>query len=284
VDSVVGRKTLAALNVPAAARVDQLRINLERLRWVMRDREPRFVAVNIAGFSVYYIEGDDLLWSARAVVGRPYRQTPVFRAEMTYLVFNPDWTVPPTILRNDTLPAIRKNAAYLDENHMDVVNATGRPIDPATIDWTRYPPERFPYYIRQRPGPWNALGRVKFIFPNDHFVFLHDTPTKALFERSERTFSSGCIRVERPFELAEIVLRGQAPWDAAEIARQVDTGETKTVFLQRPVPVLVLYLTAVSVDGGEVLQFFGDVYDRDSAVLAALDAPPTYTAPAMPPR
>jgi murein L,D-transpeptidase YcbB/YkuD len=273
-DAIVGRKTLAALNVSAKARVDQLRINLERLRWVVRDREARFIAINIAGFQVYFIDGDEIAWSARAVVGRPYRQTPVFRATMTYLVFNPDWTVPPTILRNDTLPAIHKNPAYLEENHMDVVNATGRPIDPASIEWARYPAERFPYFIRQRPGEWNALGRVKFIFPNDHFVFLHDTPTKTLFEKSERTFSSGCIRVERPFELAEILLRGQAPWDAAEIQRQVATDETKTVFLRNPVPVLVVYLTALSVDGGESLFFYPDVYRRDAALLAALDAPP----------
>lgn len=273
-DAIVGGKTLAALNVSAKARVDQLRINLERLRWVVRDREARFIAINIAGFQVYLIDGDDITWSARAVVGRPYRQTPVFRATMTYLVFNPDWTVPPTILRNDTLPAIHKNPAYLEENHMDVVNATGHPIDPASIEWARYPAERFPYFIRQRPGEWNALGRVKFIFPNDHFVFLHDTPTKTLFEKSERTFSSGCIRVERPFELAEILLRGQAPWDAAEIQRQVATDETKTVFLRNPVPVLVVYLTALSVDGGESLFFYPDVYRRDAALLAALDAPP----------
>jgi murein L,D-transpeptidase YcbB/YkuD len=264
------------LNVPVEGRVDQLRVNLERLRWVARDEEPRFVAVNIAGFTVYYVENERVEWSARAVVGRTYRQTPVFRAPMTYLVLNPDWTVPPTILRKDTLPALRQDPNYLAENHMDVVDAMGRPIDASSIDWTRYPGERFPHYLRQRPGPWNALGRIKFIFPNDHFVFLHDTPTKALFERSERTFSSGCIRVERPFELAEILLRDQPPWTADELRRQVETGATKTVSLRRPVPVLVLYLTAIAADDQEAFRFHRDIYGRDAAVLAALDAPPVY--------
>jgi murein L,D-transpeptidase YcbB/YkuD len=278
-DGVAGAKTLEALNVPVEGRIDQLRINLERLRWVMQDLPPRYIGVNIAGFRVYYLRGDEIVWSTRAVVGKPYRQTPIFRADMTHIVLNPDWTVPPTILRNDTLPAIRRDRGYLDANHMDVVSSTGRPIDPATIDWSRYPGERFPYMIRQRPGSWNSLGSVKFIFPNDHFVFLHDTPAKALFERSERTFSSGCIRIERPFELAELLLREQPPWNPAAIQAQVESAETKTVFLRERMPVLVLYLTALALDGGESMTFYRDVYRRDPALLEALDRPPVFVPP-----
>lgn len=269
-DGIVGRRTLSAMNLPAAARIDQIRVNLERLRWVTQSWEERFVAVNIAGYRVYYIEGGAVHWSARAVVGRPYRQTPVFRSELTHIVLNPDWTVPPTILRNDVLPAIRKDPGYLDAQRMDVLDHGGARIDPATIDWSLYPAQRFPFYIRQRPGAINALGRIKFVFPNDHLVFLHDTPAKNLFEASARVFSSGCIRVERPLELAVLLLRSPQ-WDAQRIDAEISRGDTRNLVLDTPVPIVVLYLTAIAPDGDE-FSLFDDVYQRDAALLAALDA------------
>jgi len=279
VDGLVGRRTTAAMNVSAEGRVNQIRVNLERLRWVATDWEPRFVGVNIAGFRVYVIDGDEVRWSARAVVGRPYRRTPVFRANLTHLVLNPDWTVPPTILKNDTLPAIHADPSYLEANRMDVVDYAGRPVDPATIDWTRYPAEPFPYLIRQRPGPQNALGRIKFVFPNEHAVFLHDTPAKNLFERSERVFSSGCIRVERPLELAEILLHDDPRWSIDALERAIDTGATQTVALTAPVPILIVYFTAVAFEGELGFNFFNDIYYRDGPVLEALDAPLGYGSP-----
>ena len=278
-DGIVGPRTFDALNVPVAARIEQIRVNLERLRWVLVDRAPNFVAVNIAGFRVYYIEDDHITWSARAVVGQPYRATPVFRAEMKYLVLNPDWTVPPTILLRDVLPAMHSDPRYLAREHMEVVDYQGRPVDPAKLDWSRYPGAPFPYLIRQLPGPTNSLGRIKFMFPNSHFVFLHDTPKRALFDRPDRTFSSGCIRVEHPLDLAVILLRDNPGWDRAALDAAIAAGTTRTVFLDHPVPVLLLYLTVVAFDGGREFAFYRDVYGRDPRLGRALDAPFEYVPP-----
>jgi murein L,D-transpeptidase YcbB/YkuD len=279
-DGVVGAKTLNEINVSANDLVDRLRVNLERLRWVLVERTPRFVAVNIAGFRVYYVDDDRVQWTARAMVGKPYRATPIFRADMTYLVINPDWTVPPTILRNDSLPAIKRDRAYLDKQRMDVIDRNGRVVDPATIDWETVTPKTFPYMLRQRSGPTNALGRIKFMFPNEHFVFLHDTPSRDLFDRDERAFSSGCIRVEHPFELAELLLRPDPKWTPDVLQRVVDSETMQTVKLPRPLPVLILYLTAIAFDEGREFTFLRDIYGRDASVLRALNAGFVYSPPA----
>jgi murein L,D-transpeptidase YcbB/YkuD len=274
-DGVVGAQTRQALNVSAEQRVEQIRVNLERLRWMDGARTTRFLAVNVAGFEVHLIDQAKSIWSARAQVGTPLRQTPIFTADMKYVVFNPDWTVPPTILRDDVLPAVAKNPEYLATKHMEVVDRNRSRIDPKTIDWKRYPAAPFPYTIRQVPGPWNALGRVKFIFPNSHFVFLHDTPSQQLFARSERMFSSGCIRVERPFELVQLLLPG---WDQGRIDQVLQGGAETTVFLPQPMPVVVAYLTALALQDGTV-RFYRDIYDRDAWVSAALAADFVYHAP-----
>ena len=277
VDGAVGRQTLAALNVPVEARIDQLRVNMERVRWVFRDMEPRFLLVNIARFRVMLIEDRQVTWSTRAVVGRPYRQTPVFRARMTYLEFNPTWTVPPTILREDFLPEIRRDPEALQRRNLVVLDHQGRRIDPATIDWATVTARTFPYMLRQEPGPENALGRVKFMYPNPYHVYMHDTPARALFGRAERTFSSGCIRLEKPFELVNLLLAG-SEWDEAAIERVLASGRTRVVNLPRPISVLTLYGTAVPEDGR--IHFAADVYQRDGRLLAALDAPFEFSPPA----
>jgi murein L,D-transpeptidase YcbB/YkuD len=194
-DGVVGAATRAALNVPAARRVEQLRANLERARWVFYDPESEFLVVNIASFQLYHVRRGEIVWRTRVQVGRPYRQTPVFRAELTYLVFNPTWTVPPTIFREDILPELRRDPGYLAARHIEVIDAAGKRVDPQTVDWSG---RSFPYRLVQTPGADNALGRLKFMFPNEYSVYLHDTPSRDLFERSSRAFSSGCIRVENP--------------------------------------------------------------------------------------
>lgn len=274
-DGVVGAQTRQALNTSVERRVEQIRVNLERLRWMDGARPTRFLAVNIAGFEVHLIDRSKSIWSARAQVGTRFRQTPIFTADMEYVVFNPDWTVPPTILRKDVLPAVAKNPEYLATKHMEVVDRDRSRVDPKTIDWKRYPAAPFPYTIRQVPGPWNALGRVKFIFPNSHFVFLHDTPSQQLFSRSQRTFSSGCIRVEHPFELVQLLLPG---WDQSRIDEVLQGGAETTVFLPQPLPVLLVYLTALALEDGTV-RFYRDVYDRDAWVSAALASDFVYHAP-----
>jgi len=270
-DGLVGLETLAALNVPVETRIDQLRLSLERLRWVSKDAPHEFIAINIAGYELFYFHDLELTWTTRVTVGRSYRQTPVFQGEITYLELNPTWTVPPTILRNDTLPAVRKNPNYLAEKNISVLDRAGHRVDSATIDWSSAG-RGFPYTLRQEPGPDNALGRIKFIFPNSHFVYLHDTPHKELFDSPERAFSSGCIRVEHPLELARLVLEGRSKFNMTDIQRMIDSGRTERVVLDEPLPILVLYSTA-SMDADQNVRFFRDVYQRDAAVLAALNAP-----------
>ncbi len=272
VDGAVGIGTLAALNVPVEARVDQLRVNLERARWILQDLGHDFVAANIAAFEVHIIRNDTIAWTTRAQVGKTYRKTPLFRADMDYVVFNPTWTVPPTILAQDVIPAIQKDIGYLETKHMDVLTHGGQAVNPATVDWSSYSGGGFPYIIRQRPGPWNALGQVKFIFPNPFFVFIHDTASTSLFSRTERTFSSGCVRIEDPMGFAVEVLRGNSGWDAEAVAEADATEKTQTVHLAEPLPVLLLYWTA---EGGRdgLVHFRPDVYERDATVLEALNGP-----------
>jgi murein L,D-transpeptidase YcbB/YkuD len=276
-DGVAGAQTFAAMNVPVQTRMDQLRLTLERLRWVQQEVAPEFLAVNIAGFRTFLIRDNKVTWEARVIVGRSYRQTPVFRGDIRYLEFNPTWTIPPGILRNDTLPAIKADPNYLRDKNISVIDRDGRTVDPATVDWSQYS-RGVPYTLRQEPGPNNALGLVKFIFPNEHFVFLHDTPSRELFGRSERTFSSGCIRVESPFELAELLLDDAGNWNAQAIQATVDSRQTRRVNLREPFPVLILYLTAV-VDPGEPPRFMKDIYNRDPAVLEALNGEATIDVP-----
>lgn len=266
-DGVVGPATLAALNVPVADRIEQIRVNLERTRWVVHELQDDFLAVNIAGFRAYLVRDGEVVWSTRAQVGQPYRRTPVFSATMSYLVFNPTWTVPPTILRGDILPALRRDPAYLASRSIDLVDDSGMSVDPATVDWSSQ--SAFPFRFVQRPGPNNALGRVKFMFPNEHFVYLHDTPSRDLFERESRAFSSGCIRIEHPLELARLLLGED--WSPERIEALLASGRTETVFLEDPIPVFLLYWTA-EVDAGRVV-FRPDVYARDAAVREALAAP-----------
>jgi murein L,D-transpeptidase YcbB/YkuD len=267
-DGIVGKNSYAAMNIPVETRIDQIRLSLERLRWVRGERAERFIAVNIAGFRVFFVNDEGIIWISRAMVGKTYRQTPVFRGTLSYMEVNPTWTVPPTILRNDTLPAIKRDPGYLKSKNMSVIDRNGRKVDPATIDWQSYS-RGLPYSIRQEPGPKNALGEIKFIFPNEHFIFLHDTPSRSLFAQPDRAFSSGCIRVEHPFELAEQIMNESAKWDQAALEQIRDSRTTRRINTPR-LPVLILYLTASLQTDGQP-RFLKDVYSRDGALLAALD-------------
>ncbi len=270
-DGRAGRHTLRELNVPVQQRIDTVRVALERLRWVLRGVPRTFVVADIAHFEAAYFRDGRRLWSARTQVGTPFRETPVFRSDITYLVFNPTWTIPPTVMEEDILPSVIKNRGYLRERNIRVLDGGGRALDPEAIDWENFAGGRFPYQLRQDPGPQNALGRVKFMLPNPYHVYLHDTPSRALFEQENRAFSSGCIRIENPLELARLLLNDPLNWSAEKIAQAVAGGETRTVRLPVPVPVLLLYSTAW-VDEAGTAYFTRDVYGRDPAVLKGLDS------------
>jgi len=278
-DGVVGATTLEALNVPVDGRVEQIRANLERARWVLREVHGDFVTVDIAGFRAAYIREGEVVWESRVQVGTPFRQTPSFKSEITYLVLNPTWTVPPTILAKDILPEARRDPGEIQRRGLKVLDREGHPVDPGSVDWSRYKAANFPYLLRQDAGPKNALGRMKFMFPNRYHIYLHDTPKKSLFEKPERAFSSGCIRIEKPLELAELLMEGDRRWGRERLTAAIGARATRTVFLPRPVPILLLYWT-VSFDEAGRIGFKKDIYERDRAVIEALgqDAPVPGTA------
>jgi murein L,D-transpeptidase YcbB/YkuD len=279
-DGHLGKATLAALNVPVAVRIEQLRANLERARWLLHQLQGEFVVVDIAGYRIAYYRDGKPVWRSRVQVGKPYRSTPVFKSAITYLTLNPTWTVPPTILKNDMLPKVRRNRDYLAANRIRVLDGQGREVAPASVDWTS--PRGI--VLRQDAGPGNSLGRLVIRFPNAYAVYLHDTPHQELFANEQRANSSGCIRVERPRELAELLLNDPARWNRTEIDRAIDTLKTQTVVLTRPVPLLLAYWTVDLREDGRV-GFRPDVYHRDPPLLAALARPrvspwlPAATAP-----
>jgi murein L,D-transpeptidase YcbB/YkuD len=265
------------MNIPVTTRIDQLRTSLERLRWVNQAANETLVAVNIAGYRAFYLKEGKLEWDTRVMVGKSYRKTPVFTGQIAYLEFNPTWTIPPGILRNDTLPAIKRDPNYLAAHEIEVIDRGGKIIDPATVDWTKYT-KGAPYTFRQKPGPHNSLGIVKFIFPNEHFVFLHDTPHRELFVHPDRAFSSGCVRVQNPLELAELVLDDAEKYPRSKLDEIVDSRKTQRINVRPKMPVYILYLTASFESGGQP-RFFKDVYNRDPKVLAALNGPVTIHIP-----
>ena len=271
-DGTVGPGTRAALNVPVSARIDQIRVNLERARWVLHEIQGDFVLVDVAGFYVSYFKDDEPVWTSRVVVGKVGRETPIFKSMIRYVVFNPTWTIPPGILVKDKLPVLKRDPGYLARARIKVLDSAGREIDPHSVNWASYSSTRLPpYQFVQDPGPDNALGLVKIMFPNPHLVYLHDSPAKSLYDQDARLFSSGCIRVQKPFELAERVLDDPVKWNKGSIDAVIASGKTQTVNLAKPLPVLILYWTAQPRPDGQVI-FRNDVYQRDAATLAALDS------------
>lgn len=273
-DGVVGLSTLAAMNVPVEDRIRQIELNLERWRWIPHDLGSRYILVNIADYSLVVVEDQMTVLDMRVVVGRTYRRTPVFSEKMKYLVLNPYWNVPFKIAVEDKLPIIRKNPLYLTQQHIKVFENWGEnapEINPVVIDWYRVSPGNFPYRLRQDPGPSNALGRIKFMFPNKFSIYLHDTPQRSLFKRATRDFSSGCIRIEKPVELAKYLLQNDPQWHSQRIAETIQSGVTTVVYIKDPIPVHLLYWTAWVTETGTI-HFGNDIYDRDPPLSRALKA------------
>jgi L,D-transpeptidase YcbB len=272
-DGIVRLETSAYLNIPVEYRIRQIERNLERWRWLPQDLGQRHVRVNIAGYEMHVMDGDSVIFHSRVLVGQRYRKTPVFSDRMTYLVLNPTWTIPPGILEEDKLPLIRQDVTYLARNNIRVLGADGRTIDPSTIDFNRLT-GRTGYRFRMEPGPENPLGRVKFMFPNQHHVYLHDTPDHDDFNLTWGAVSSGCIRVERSMDLAELLLADAPGWTRQRIERAAASGPSEqTIPLRQPLPIHILYWTAwVEPDGA--VHFRSDIYDRDEPLDEALRQPP----------
>jgi murein L,D-transpeptidase YcbB/YkuD len=273
VDGIVGRHTLAALNVPVQERLQQLRHNLENGQ-LPEDVGDRYILVNIPDFTLRLIDRNREVWATRVVVGERQRRTPMLRSTIDHLVFNPYWHVPSRIAKQELLPRVVADPHYLAEQQMEIVAPSGQVLDPSGIDWTAVNAQDFPYRIRQRPGAHNALGRVKFIFPNTYGVYLHDTPSRALFARAERAFSHGCVRVEKPLELAAYLLRERERElrTPEQMEQMIRRGERTYVRLPQPIEVHFVYRTAWVDDDGTV-QFRPDIYrhaDTPSETLPIL--------------
>lgn len=273
-DSILGPGTRAALNVPAARRARQIEASLERLRWLPPLLGERFVVVNVPAFSLYTYEGGQRTLTMRVVVGDELanRRTPIFADTMDYIEFGPYWNVPRSIAVNEILPRVRRDRGYLARNGFQLLRGWGDnapAVDPSTLSNAALFSTR--YRVRQLPGPGNALGRVKFMFPNDYAVYLHDTPAQARFDDANRAHSHGCVRVADPEALAAFVLQGQPDWTPDRIAAALAAGKRRRVDVTSTVPVYLIYLTAFVRDGDVV--FRDDIYDRDDRLLRALAAP-----------
>ncbi len=276
-DGVVGKQTVAALSQTVDERIALIEINLERWRWLGHDLGDNYILVDIASYDVQGVRNDRVEVEMRGIVGKLHHETPVFSDSIKYMEFNPYWNLTPSIARHETVPKLRKNRNYLAKNHMRVFDGWGpaaKELNPDTIDWNAVTnPGK--YKFRQDPGPWNALGRVKFIFPNKYSIYLHDTPNHALFERAERSFSHGCIRLSEPTELAKWILKiDESDWDASTVDTVLEGYERTVKTLQTPLPVHLTYET-VWIDGDGQLRFAPDVYGRDLLLRRALyDGPP----------
>jgi murein L,D-transpeptidase YcbB/YkuD len=276
-DGVAGAATLAALNVPVEARIDQVRVNMERARWLLYKLKGTFVVVDIAGYKVALYRDGQPIWRSRVQVGKPFRSTPVFQSEITYITFNPTWTVPPTILVKDMLPKIQQNPDYLAANRIRVLDRAGNVLDPSSVDWYN----ARGLTLRQDAGPENSLGQVAIRFPNDYAIYLHDTPHRELFAKSMRATSSGCIRVENPLQLVELLFNDPKRWNSEGIQKQLANGRTENIKLPVKVPVLLAYWTVDMSNEGRVT-FKPDVYGYDAPVLRQLNLPSKLPALELP--
>ena len=269
-DGIVGSKTINALNVSLQHRIKQIIINMERWRWLPENLGNRYIYVNIADYNLKLYDNNQVIMEMKTIVGQEQRSTPVFSDQIKYLVFNPYWYVPRSIAVKDKLPLIKEDYNYLAENNFSLFQYTSNnkleEVDPAKVDWEEVNKDNFNFLLRQNPGDQNALGRVKFMFPNRFSIYLHDTPGKYLFSENQRSFSSGCIRIQKPIDLAEYLLKDQAKWDRQTIEAEMKKDKEKTVYLTEAIQIYLQYNTAW-VDNYGNLNFREDIYDRDQKII-----------------
>lgn len=246
-DAIIGPAVLKEMNVPVNKRIEQIVINMERCRWVPAKLNREYIAINIPDYKLFVFNKDSVLWSMNVVVGQAVHKTVIFNGDLKYVVFSPYWNIPPGILKNEVLPGIRRDPNYLAKHKMEKVGNN----------------------YRQKPGPHNSLGLVKFLFPNSYNIYLHDTPSKDLFDRDKRAFSHGCIRLAEPKKLAEYLLRDQPGWTSEKITRAMNAGKEQYVTLKDPIPVFIAYFTAFVTSDGK-LNFRQDVYNRDSRLAKTI--------------
>ncbi len=253
-------KTIAEMNKTVDFRIKQMLVNLERLRWVPVEIENNYLLVNIPEYKLHVFENKKLIWETNVVVGKAAKQTSIFRGNISKIILNPYWNVPTSIINKEILPHLKRNTNYLSRNNMEVVSG-GKVINPRTINWNKYS-KNIPFEIRQKPGNNNSLGKMKFLFPNSYSIYLHDTPSKELFDRNKRDFSHGCIRVENPKKLAMYLLRNDKNWNQVNVDKVLQTNTETGIEIKPTIPVYITYFTAwVDVKGN--LNFRNDIYNLD---------------------
>jgi murein L,D-transpeptidase YcbB/YkuD len=263
-DGVLGGKTIEEMNVPVSSRINQIIINMERWRWVPQNLSANYVLVNIPEFKLKVFENNKEAWNMNVIVGKEGHNTPIFNDELEYIVFSPYWNVPKSIAVNELIPLLQKNPVIIEKENMEVYQ--GKPentIDPYSVDWNTINENNLVYQFRQKPGGNNALGKVKFLFPNEYDIYLHDTPSHELFSQTKRGFSHGCIRLEEPQKLAEYLLKDHPDWDKQKIEAAMNSGEEQFVKLQNKLPVYILYFTSWVDDKGNI-NFRDDIYAHDA--------------------
>ena len=268
-DGICGKATYKALNVNLEERLDIVRVNMERCRWINNDLPEEFLLVNIADYNLYIFRNREIDYNCRVVVGKEFHETPVFTSDIKYVVFNPTWTVPYSIASKEMLPKLKKDLNYLQNRNMTLLRGN-EVVNPSTVDFRQYSQKNFPFTIRQEPGPNNALGLVKFIFPNKYSVYLHDTPSKSYFEKTDRAFSHGCVRVKDPLILAEELLADRG-YDSEKIGEIIKSKETLNVSLSKSLPVMIMYWTCYVNTKDNHIYFFQDVYGRDKKIIKELN-------------
>ena len=265
-DGIIGRRTIAALNGQSTAKLsDKLAINMERMRWFPRSLGRKHIIVNQAAYQAQMIENGRKIHQMRVIVGKVRHPTPLFSDEMETVVFNPYWNVPRSITGGEYLPRLMNDPGYLDRKGFQVIDRRGRQVSSWSVDWWNYSPSTIPYDVRQPPGRGNALGEVKFLFPNKHAVYMHDTPKRHLFRNKDRAYSHGCVRVQNPRKFAEMVLG----WSASKVASAIEAGQNRPVTLNRKIPVHMTYFTLWPDDSGSLVAR-SDFYGRDKALKKAL--------------
>jgi murein L,D-transpeptidase YcbB/YkuD len=268
-DGVIGAGTFRELSKSVQERIETIRVNMERVRWVAGNLPESYLIVNIAAYWLVLVNDGRIIHKTNVVVGKPLNKTPVFRDKIRYIDFNPTWTVPTSIIKNEIIPKLKKNPQYLEENHMVLLDNQGNEVSSSVLDIENLSMSKFPYMVRQQPGPWNALGVVKFMFPNDHDIYLHDTPSKSLFSKTSRAYSHGCIRVQNPLDLAEVLLTG-TEWTRAKINKVIETRELTRVKLPEPVNIMLSYWTC-GLNPDREFFFSPDPYDKDNDLLRELN-------------
>ncbi|MFW5982141.1 MAG: L,D-transpeptidase family protein [Halanaerobiaceae bacterium] len=264
-DGVLGFETIKALNEPVSEKIRKLELNRRLIYSLFDDYIYRYVLVNIPAYQLQVIEDGQEVMRMKAIIGKKKRKTPVYSDKIRYIVLNPSWRIPNTMAVNDIIPRVKNDIKYLEKRNISVFenwSDSANRLNPEKLNWSEYNINNFNFRFEQEPGPDNELGMVKFMFPNQHSIYIHDTPHKELFEHNKRAYSSGCIRIEEPLNLAVYILKDQENWSKEEILRIIDSGETEEVELEEAIPVFIVYWTAWVEENG-LVHFREDIYDMN---------------------